>query len=130
MSNAKQAWAGGLSAFAGVMLMTVGTLTFLNGLAALFKDEFFAVVDGYLYKFDITAWGWIHLLLGILLVTIGVFVLIGSGWARIAGIIVAALSLIANFMALPYYQWWAVIIIALDIAVIWALTVWNPPRDI
>jgi len=63
-------------------------------------------------------------------VTVGVFVLIGSGWARIAGIVVAALSLVANFMALPYYQWWAVIIIALDIAVIWALTVWNPPREI
>ena len=130
MSDTKQAWAGGLSAFAAVMLMTVGTLTFLNGLAAVFKDEFYAKVGDYLYKFDITAWGWFHLILGILVVTVGVFVLIGSGWARIAGIILAALSLVSNFMALPYYQWWAIIIIALDIAVIWALSVWTPQRDI
>ncbi|MFD6107280.1 hypothetical protein ACFWFQ_31975, partial [Nocardia salmonicida] len=73
-------------------------------------------------------WGWIHLALGVLLVAVAIGMLLAATWARIFAYGLAALSIIANFLSLPYYPWWSVIIIAIDLTVIWAVSTWNPHR--
>ena len=118
-------WARGLAVFAAVMMMTVGVLHVIAGLVALFENEFYVAGARYVLQVDLTTWGWIHLLLGILVAVAGYFVVQGAGWARGVGIGLAALSLIANFLFIPYYPVWSILIVALDVAVIWALCVWN-----
>jgi hypothetical protein len=76
----------------------------------------------YVFKMDVTTWGWLHMLIGVLAVVIGVCLLLGQYWAMIAGICVAVVSAFANFAFLPYYPLWALIVIAIDILVIWALS--------
>jgi len=122
------AWAGGLSVFAGVILATVGVFQFFQGLAAIIKGSFFVVATNNIYEFSVCGWGWgwIHLVLGIVLAVTGYFILSGQPWARVVGIGVAALSALANFLFIPYYPLWAVVIIALDVAVIWALATYRP----
>jgi hypothetical protein len=121
-------WAAGLSVFAAVMLMSVGALQFLQGLAAIINDEQFVIARGYAFKIDVSAWGWIHMLLGIIVAVVGYFILTGAPWARGAGIAIAALSLLANFLFIPYYPLWSLVLIALDVAVMWALAVYSPLR--
>ena len=118
-------WARGLAVFAAVMMMTVGVLHVIAGLVALFENEFYVLGARYVLQFDVTTWGWIHVLLGIAVAVAGYFVVQGAGWARGVGIGLAALSLIANFLFIPYYPVWSILIVALDVAVIWALCVWN-----
>jgi hypothetical protein len=115
-------WALGFTAFAAWMMILIGTFHAIDGLAAIFKDEFFVPVQGYLFKFDATTWGWIHLIVGIVIVLAGVGLFSGAVWARSIGVILAALSAIATFAYLPWYPIWSVVIIALDVFVIWALT--------
>lgn len=79
-----------------------------------------------IYEFSVSGWGWIHLVLGIVLAVTGYFILSGQPWARAVGIAVAALSALANFLFIPYYPIWALVIIALDVAVIWALSTYRP----
>ena len=119
-------WATGLAAFAASMLLIIGMFQMLEGLAALVDDELLLAVDGYVYELDVTTWGWGHLILGALAALTGVFLFRGALWARVAGIILAGLSALANFAFAPYYPLWAVLIIALDIAVIWALVTYDP----
>ena len=126
--STRNAWASGLVIFAATVLMTVGVFEILQGIAALAEDEFFVRGPNYTYEFDLTAWGWIHLLIGIGLVVVGYFLFTGATWARWAGIAVAGLCMIGNFMWLPYYPIWSILIIALDVLVIWALSVHG--RDI
>jgi hypothetical protein len=115
-------WALGFTAFAAWMMILIGTFHAIDGLAAIFKDEFFVPVQGYLFKFDATTWGWIHLIVGIVIVLAGVGLISGAVWARSIGVILAALSAIATFAYLPWYPIWSVVIITLDVFVIWALT--------
>ncbi|WP_062519062.1 DUF7144 family membrane protein [Demequina silvatica] len=113
----------GFAAFAGVMMIMVGAFEATTGMVALFNDEFFVVGEEWVFQFDVTTWGWIHLLLGIVILLAGVFIFRGAIWARTLGVILAVISAIANFMWLPYYPVWSVIMIAIAVFVIWALTV-------
>jgi len=115
-------WATGFTVFAVAMMFTSGVFQILEGIAALVKDEFFVTTDNYVFNVDTTAWGWIHLLIGALLVLVALGVLSGATWARVTGVAIAVLSMVSNFMFLPYYPLWAILVIALDIAVIWALS--------
>jgi hypothetical protein len=115
------AWAVGGVTFAGVMMILIGVWQAVAGLAALFENEFYAVSANYVFEFDVTAWGWIHLLLGAAVALAGLGVLRGNLAARIVGIGLAALSAVANFLFIPYYPFWSLMIIAVDILVIWAL---------
>ncbi len=124
----RSSWAVGYEAFAGVMLVIIGVMHVLTGIVAIAKDTFFVVGNEWTFKFDVTAWGWIHLILGIVVFLAGIGIFSGNVLARTVGVIVAALSAIANFMWLPYYPVWAIIVIAIDVAVIWALTMHG--RDI
>jgi hypothetical protein len=114
-------WATGLSLFAAALMMVAGIWHALAGIAALFQDTVYVSTPEYLYAFDLTAWGWIHLLMGILVLLAGVGVARGQTWARAVGIVLACLSLIANFLFIPHYPIWSLVIIALDVSVIWAL---------
>ena len=85
------------------------------------NDNFYLATREYLFQFDITTWGWIHLILGIVVALAGVGLLAGRTWARVVGITLAVLSAIANFTFIPHYPLWALLVIALDVFVIWAL---------
>jgi hypothetical protein len=123
-SGAAVGWAG----FAGIMLVIIGTFDAIQGLVALFNDEFYVVTQEWIFEFDITAWGWIQLILGVLLIASGLGIFSGNVAARTVGVIMAASAAIANFAWLPYYPVWSIIVIAICIAIIWALTVHG--RDI
>jgi hypothetical protein len=116
------AWAFGVVTFAGVMLVTVATFQILEGIAALAKDEVLFVGVEYVYKFDVTTWGWIHIVLGAIGLATGIGLLAGQTWARITGIALAVLGSLANFAFLPYYPLWSILAIAFYVLVIWALT--------
>ncbi len=122
MSERPSAWAVGWAFFAAVMLMVVGCFQILAGLVAIVEDDFFVVGQKWVFEFDVTTWGWIHLVWGIVLILVGVGILTGNLAARIVGVIAASLSAVANFAFLPYYPVWAVVVIAIDVAIIWALT--------
>jgi hypothetical protein len=107
------------------MLLMNGAFQALQGLAAIRDDTLFVVGSSYAYKLDVTAWGWIHLIGGIVVAGAGFFVLRGRLWARLVGIVMAAGSAILNFFYIPYYPIWSVLIIALDIAIIWALATYR-----
>lgn len=115
-------WVGWLL-FGGIMLITLGLFQVFQALIALIDDEFRVAVDGGILVFDVTAWGWVHLIIGVLLVIAGVGVLRGALWGRILGVTIAALNLIAQLTILPVYPIWALIIVTLDAFVIYALVV-------
>ena len=108
--------------FAGVILIIVGCFQAIAGLAAIFEDEFFVVSPNYVFEVNTTTWGWIHLILGAVVAFAGYSLFTAKTWARVVGVTLAALSAIVNFFFIPYYPFWALLIIALDVWVIWALT--------
>jgi hypothetical protein len=112
----------GSSMFAAIMMMMLGMYQAIAGLVALVNDEFFVVGEEWVFKFDATTWGWIHLLIGIVVALAGAGVLTGAVWARTVGVALALLSGLAAFAWLPWYPIWALVLIALDVFVIWALT--------
>jgi hypothetical protein len=113
----------GFIVFAGVAMVMIGVFHAFQGLVALFNDDFYVVGQKWIFEFDLTTWGWVHLIVGIGVAVAGLFVFSGAGWARFVGIGVAGFSALVNFMWLPYYPIWSLIIIALDVAVIWSLAV-------
>ena len=122
-------WASGAATFASVVLMLIGSFQVIAGLTALFNDEFFVVAEQYTFKLDITVWGWLHLLFGLGLVFTGAGLWQRARWAGTTAIVLCGLSAIANFFFLPYYPIWAVVVIALNIWVLWALTRPGVTRD-
>ena len=98
--------------FAAVMMMLTGGFEILQGLSAIIKKHFYVVGSDYVYKINVTTWGWIHLILGVIVLLAGIALLRGALWARIVGITVAVLIALANFLWLPYYPVWAIVIIA------------------
>jgi hypothetical protein len=116
-------WAVGFILFAAIMMIMAGIFQALDGLVALFNDTFYVATRDYVFQFDATTWGWIHLILGVVVALAGWGLLSGRTWARVVGITVAVLSAIANFLWLPYYPFWALTIITLDVFVIWAIAV-------
>jgi hypothetical protein len=115
-------WAIGGIAFAGTVLTIVGVFQIIAGLVAIFDDNFYVVAQNYTFDLDTTAWGWVHLLLGILLVITGWGLFSRTAWAGVTAILLASLSAIANFFFIPYYPFWSILMIALAIWVIWAVT--------
>jgi hypothetical protein len=111
----------GFIMFAGVLMIMSGAFQTFTGVVALFENEFYLTTRNYVFQFDATTWGWIHLLLGIVVALAGFGVLFGQTWARVVGIILAVLSAVANFAFIPYYPFWSITVIALDVFIIWAL---------
>jgi hypothetical protein len=113
--------------FAGSIMLIIGLFGVVQGVAGLLQDSFFVIEGDYAYEIDITAWAWGHLILGIIVAAAGGFIFTGALWARLIGIVVAVLSAAVNFVGIPYYPFWSLLVIALNIVAIWGLTV--QPRD-
>jgi hypothetical protein len=122
MSQRPSAAAVGWALFAAIMLMIAGMFQIIAGIVALLEDDFYVVTEKWVFEADVTTWGWIHLIAGALLILVGVGILSGNIVARTIGVIVAGLSAIANFAFIPYYPLWSILVIAVDVAIIWALT--------
>jgi hypothetical protein len=116
----------GIRTFAGVLMLVIGGYHAMAGIAALVEDEIFLETPSYTYALDVTTWGWVHLGLGVLVALAGAAVLRDRLWGRLVGIVLAGLSLFANFLFLLYYPLWAALIIALDVVIIWALSAYRP----
>jgi len=117
-SSAAVGWA----CFAGVMLIIMGVFDMIQGLVAIVNDEFYVIGIDYVFKFDVTTWGWIHLIGGAILIASGIGIFSGNVAGRTVGVIMAGLAAVWNFAWLPYYPVWSIIAIAMAVAVIWALT--------
>ncbi|MCW2650937.1 MAG: hypothetical protein JWR32_1913 [Mycobacterium sp.] len=117
---------GGASAPAGALLLTCAVLTVLQGISALVNDELLIVGPDWVYKLNLTGWGWIHVVVGILLGIAAIGLLIGTSWARPVAIAMACVSIVVMFLWLPYYPVWSIVVIALDVVVIWAVATWEP----
>ena len=119
--EATSGWAVGFIMFAAIMMIMVGVFQALQGIVAIFENEFYVATRNYTFQFDATTWGWIHLLVGLLVAFAGSGLLSGKTWARSVAIILAVLSATANFLFIPYYPFWSLLLITLDIFVIWAI---------
>jgi hypothetical protein len=124
MSEYKEpsAWAGGGVVFAAMMMLIIGIFQVLQGISAISKDDLFVVAENYVFDIDITAWGWIHLLLGIVVILAALALIAGKVWGGMVAIALATISAVANFFLIPYEALWSIVIIGLCVWVIWALT--------
>ena len=122
MNQQASGWAVGWTAFAGIMMIMLGGWWILAGLATLFEEEFFVVTQDWIFKFDITAWGWIHLILGIVIVAAAFALFTGAVWARTVGVILALIAGLVAVSWIPWYPVWGVLFVAAAVAVTWALT--------
>lgn len=124
--NGSRAAATGIVIFVAVLMAINGIWGIFVGIAAIAKGEFFVLAPNYVYQFNASGWGWIHLIIGVLILVVAVALMAGKSWARWPTIVLAALQSIAQFFFLPYYPWWSILIIALDILIIWALLTYRP----
>jgi hypothetical protein len=111
----------GLTIMAAVLMLVAGLFGFFEGLAAIIRGSFFVTLPNYAFSLSAVGWGWLHMILGILVFAAGVALFADQLWARMTGVVLATFSAVANFVFLPYYPVWAIVLIALDIFVIWAL---------
>ena len=118
-------WVVGLSLFAGILMMITGLFNAMEGVVALARNEVYAITPRYIFAFDLTTWGWIQIILGVIVLAAGVGVITGQLWGRVVGITIATLTILANFAFIPYYPVWSLLIIALNVFVIWALCVYD-----
>jgi hypothetical protein len=116
-------WVGWI-AFAAIIMLILGSFHVIQGLVALFKDEYFLVgKSGLVINVDFTTWGWIHVIGGVIIAAAGLALFTGKVWARTIGVILALGSAIVNVGFLSAYPIWSAIMIGFDVLVIWALTV-------
>jgi hypothetical protein len=113
--------ATGFTIAAAVMLLLSGAWNFLEGIAALVGGAFFIRLPAYAFDLSVSGWGWFHLGVGIAVFVAGAALFMDRLWARAAGVALAAVSALVNFVSIPYLPVWSVVMIALDIIVIWAL---------
>jgi hypothetical protein len=111
----------GFTMFAGVLLTVVAVFQIMDGIVAIAKDTVFVGGLNYTWEFNIQTWGWIHLLIGLIGLATGIGILMGQTWGYLVGVAIAGLSALTNFMFMPYYPFWSLAVIALDVLVIWAL---------
>jgi hypothetical protein len=111
----------GFILFAGMLMLMVGIFQALAGVVGIVNDNFYLITRDYVFRFSTNTWGWIHLIIGVVVALAGAAVLSGKMWGRVIGIIVALLSAVAAFMFIPAYPFWALLLIALDVFVVWAL---------
>ena len=121
-------WALGLTFFAAIVMLIAGTTEFFTGLSAVLGNVPYAfTTDSQLFEFSLTAWGWIHLVVGLVVAAAGAVLLTGQRWARAVAIVFLLFSIISNILFIPQNPFWTLSVIALDVVVIWALTA--HPRD-
>jgi hypothetical protein len=110
----------------GALLLVTAVLTLLQAVAAFVNDKVLIIVaPDYVYQLSLKGWGWVHIVIGVLLGIVAFGLIFGAGWARPAAIAMAGISIISMFLWLPYYPTWALIVIALDVIVIWGVATWD-----
>ncbi|GAC67650.1 DUF7144 family membrane protein [Gordonia soli] len=122
---AKQGIAAGTTFAAAILLLVASLLALFQGIVAAVNDDLIVAGPQYVYQFNLTTWGWIHIIVGIIGAAIAFGLFTGAVWARAAAIVIAAISIIANFLWLPYYPLWSIIVIAIDLVIIWAVVTWR-----
>jgi hypothetical protein len=115
-------WSGWVF-FAGVMMMLAGIFNAIAGLTALLRHSWYLVSSSNLLVFNYTAWGWIDLSIGLLLLLAGSAVLHGAVWARVVGVVIASLSAVGALASVNAYPVWSIIVLVVDVLVIHALIV-------
>lgn len=126
--SSRNAFQTGWTALAATLMIFGGAMAILQGISAIAKDNVFVATNDYVFQFSLTGWGWVHLILGIVIVLAGFALFSGAVWARVVGVALAGLGAIANFLWLPHYPLWAIVLIAIDIFIIWALCA-GPRRE-
>jgi predicted membrane metal-binding protein len=114
-------WATGGVIFAATLMIMIGLFQAFQGLAGIIEDEFYVTVDNYVINLDTTTWGWVHLIIGALVAVAGFFLISGSTVAALTAVVLAGLSAVSNFLFIPYYPFWSLLIIALAVYVIWSI---------
>jgi hypothetical protein len=117
-------WTGWI-VFAGMLMVIIGSLAFFQGLIAVIRNEYYVLTPEQIIVFDLTTWGWITLLWGVVVVLAGLGLLSGASWARWFAIIVGSLNFIAQlgFVGSAQYPLWALVVLALTVLVLYALIV-------
>ena len=119
----KTGWVG-WARFAGVILLISGAFSVVQALVALIgPNTYYAVENGTLWLLDLTGWGWWNLIIGALLIVTAFALFAGQTWARVIAIILAVLSALGQLLLIPAQPWWSLIVIAIDVLIIYALTV-------
>jgi hypothetical protein len=122
MEKRPSAWAVGWAFFAAIMMVMLGAWWMFAGFVGIINDQFYVKGANYVFQFDTTTWGWIHILVGLVVLLAGFALLSGAVWARTVGVILALISGLIAFAWLPWYPFWAILFIVASVAVIWALT--------
>ena len=115
-------WAVGWTMFASTMMILIGVFHVIAGIGGIAEDDLFVKTPNYVLQFDVTTWGWIHLLLGLIVGFAGFSLLTGAVWARTVGVILACMSAVAGFSWMPWYPIWGILFVVMSVSVIWALT--------
>lgn len=122
-SNAKvTGWVGWIW-FAALMMVFVGLFSTLNGLSAIGESDVYVGTKNASILLDVSQWGWVHLILGILMFIVGIALISGALWARIAAALIIMLSALSTLMLLPAYPVWGAIVVALEVVILWAVIV-------
>ncbi len=130
MSAKPSGWAVGWIMFAAIMMLLIGFFHVMAGLVAIVDDNFYVATKEYVFQFDRTTWGWIHLILGIVVFIAGLSLFKGAIWARIVGVILGVISAVVGFAWLPWYPVWGILIVVIAVSVIWALTMHGRDADL
>ena len=130
MSARPSGWAVGWIMFAAIMMLLIGFFHVIAGLVAIVDDNFYVATKEYVFQFDRTTWGWIHLILGIVVFLAGLSLFKGAIWARTVGVILGVISAVVGFAWLPWYPIWGILIVVIAVSVIWALTVHGRDADL
>jgi hypothetical protein len=122
MSSHRSSGAVGLTYFAAFIMIMIGFFHAIAGISGILKDDVYVKTTNYFVSLDTSGWGWVHLIVGIIVLLAGFGLFSGAVWARTVGVIIALVSAVANFVFIPVYPFWAITIIVIDVLVIWALT--------
>ncbi|MDH2388868.1 MULTISPECIES: DUF7144 family membrane protein [Streptomyces] len=128
-SEEATAAARGLVAFAAVMLFIGGLLDLFRGIMAIGNDDIYVATPDYVFQFDLTGWGWFQLILGAVAILVSLGLFAGSVAARVAAVGLAGILIIVNFLTIPYYPFWSIVLIAVYGFIIWALCVYKPEES-
>ncbi|MCU0299725.1 MAG: hypothetical protein MUF33_14595 [Candidatus Nanopelagicales bacterium] len=111
--------------FAGVLMIIGGALWAIQGFVAVFQNDVVILGEEGALFLNVTGWGWVHLILGLLLLLSGILVMRGNLFGRTMAVILASLSIIVNFIWLPVYPVWAIVVIAIDVFILYAVIVYG-----